>query len=218
MSKHIIFAIGAFLPVLAVIVWRFNHPPAALESVFEVKTAPPQAAPLCPWREPDADMKLFFPDANRREIETRILSGLRAELADRLGRNPTAEENALREYRIYHDSLALGAVLTRRVKGTHGAIEFVLAVDPENRVRGLRLQRLREPDSIAAALQNPEWLHSFEGKTADNPWKLGDDIPEVSAETRDSAGAIVEGARSLLILLAAASQSNAASPVLAPHH
>jgi hypothetical protein len=218
MSKTIIFGATAFGIALAAIVWRVNHAPYAAESVFEVKTAPPQAAPLCPWREPDADMKQFFPDANRYEIETRILSGLRVELAERLGRNPTAEENALRENRIYQDSLALGIVLTRRVKGTHGAIELVLAVDPENRVRGLRLQRLREPGAIAAAIQNPEWLRSFVGKSVDNPWKLGDDIPEVSAEARASAGAIVEGVRSLLILLAAASQSNATSPALVPHH
>ena len=201
-----------------VVVWRVNHWSSASEPPVEVKAAPPPAAPMCPWREPDADLKLFFPGADRCEIETRILSGLRVELAARLGRAPTGDENALRSYRICQGTNALGCVLTRRVKGTHGAIEIVLAVDPENRMRGLRLQRLREPESIAAALQNPDWLRAFAGKQADDSWKLGGDIPEVPADATESAGAIVAGVRSLLILLSTAGQSNLTIPAAASHH
>lgn len=186
--------------------------------MFDPKVRPPQASPLCPWREPTADLKLFFPNATRYEVETRILSGLRVELAERLGRFPTGDENALHVWRIYREEIALGAVLTRRVKGGHGAIELVLAVDAEERVRGLRLQRLREPGPITRSLQNPEWLHSFAGKRADSSWRIGGDIPEVPVETRPAAEAVVEGARSLLILLAASSQAIPTKPAAAPNH
>jgi hypothetical protein len=217
MSRVIFFGAGALVLAAAIVGWRITES-FSLEILPESNARPPQAAPMCPWRDPQSDLKQFFPSATRYEVDTRILSGLRVELAQRLGRTPTGEENALHVYRIYQDKLELGTVLTRRVKGDYGAIELVLAVEPAGQVRGLRLQRLREPDSIAAALKNPEWLHSFEGRNADSSWKIGGDIAEVPSEARQSANAIVEGTRSLLILLAAASLTNAPGPATPSHH
>jgi len=218
MSKAFIFGAGGFVLALGIVVWRVHDLSSAAELPAEVKAAPPAAAPLCPWREPETDMKLFFPGANHCEVETKILSGVRVELAERLGRAPTGDENALRLNRVCRGTNLLGTVLTRRVKGTHGAIEIVLAVDPENRVCGLRLQRLREPESIAAVIQNPAWLRAFAGKQAGDTWQLGGDIPDVSTEAHDSAAAIVEGVRSQLILFSAAGQSNLIIPATNSHH
>ena len=171
---------------------------------------------MCPWREPDLDLREFFSDGARYETETRILSGQRLELSERLGRTPTAGENTLRVHRVFHQQQPMGLVLTSRVKGEYGAIEIVLATFPGGEVRGLRLQRLREPGSIADALQQPDWLAAFRGKTARSQWKLGDDIPDVSPPARLSAAAIVDGVRSLLILLDTAEQDGAIT--VRPHH
>jgi hypothetical protein len=160
-------------------------------------------------------LKLFFPSATSYKVETRILSGLRLELAARLGRTPTGDENALRVYPVYQKQTPLGLVLTRRVKGAHGGIEFVLAVSTNNQVCGLRLQRLREPESSAVALQSSRWLRSFDGRRADSPWQLGQDIPDVPPDARASAESIVDGVRSLLILLATANQER--DLTAAPH-
>ena len=216
MSRPIIFSAGGLALLLALVAWRVVEPSPPSEVVFNPQTRPPPAAPLCPWREPAGDLKLFFPDATRQELEIRILSGQRMELAAQLGRTPTGDENALHVYHVYAGSAPLGVVLTRRVKGAYGAIELVLAVDPDERVRGLRLQRLREPEPAAQALQNPDWLRSFAGKRATDPWKLGHDVPEATPDARSSAEAIVEGVRSLLILLATTGQTNA--PVVIHHH
>lgn len=178
---------------------------------------PPEAAPLCPWREPETDLKTFFPEANRYEVETRILSGLRLDLAARLGRPPTGDENALRLYKVYKDQASLGAVLTRRVKGENGAIELVLTTDTNQSVRGMRFQRLREPEAIAAALQNTNWQAAFVGKRSQDAWQLGSDVPAVPSAAQASAEAVVQGARSLLILLAAA-ESVQAPNVADSHH
>lgn len=167
-----------------------------------------ETAPLCPWREPESDLQIFFPGANHYETETRILSGLRLELAQRLDRTPTAEENALRVYRIHGEERPFGNILTRRVKGEFGAIEIVLAVADDGVVRGVRLQRSREPDAISAALQNAEWLSAFRGKLAESDWRLGSGIPDVPPEARLSAQAVAEGVRSLLVLLDTARASN----------
>jgi hypothetical protein len=146
-------------------------------------------------------LKQLFPTATRCEVETRILSGSREELAERLGRMPTGDENALRLYRVFQETDPLGCVMTRRVKGEYGAIELVLGVDTRKRICGTRLQRMREPEPVARALDNSEWLGSFTGKDAASAWKMGVDLPEVPAEVRVSAEAMVQGARSLLVLL-----------------
>jgi hypothetical protein len=217
MPRPILLGAGGALLALAIAVWWNSS--SSTETLFDPKVRPPETAPLCPWREPASDLKLFFPKGTGYEVETRILSGLRVELAERLGRIPTGDENALHIWRIHQGTAFVGSVLTRRVKGEHGAIELVLAVDPKERVRGLRLQRLREPEPLARVLQNPEWLRSFEGRRADSSWKFGGDIPEVPAEARASAQAIIEGTRSLLILLAASTQASPSSkPATAPHH
>jgi hypothetical protein len=216
MSRSIIIGAGAATLLLALVAWRFNGASPSSEIAFAPKSQPPPAAPLCPWREPENDLKQFFPGATRCERETRILSGRRVELAEQLGRIPTGDENALHVYCIYREQTPLGVVLTRRVKGEYGAIELVLAVNADGTVRGLRLQRLREPAPIAAALQNPDWLHSFAGRRAADSWKLGQDVPEVAAAARSSAEAIVEGARSLLILLATSGQTH--DSIVTHHH
>jgi hypothetical protein len=197
-------ALGAVL-TLSVALWLNGSSPGV--KAFDPKVRPPEAAPMCPWRDPASDLKQFFPDATRHAVETRILSGQRLELAERLGRMPTGDENALHVGRVYAGESLAGSVLTRRVKGEHGVIELVLAVEANGSVRGVRLQRLREPESIAQALQNLNWLRSFKGMRADSSWKLGEDIPGVPAEVCASATAVIEGTRSLLILLAASEEA-----------
>jgi len=217
MSRPVIFGAGALALLFVVLAWRIRDSSSA-EHPFEPNTKLPQAAPLCPWREPASDLKLFFPNATRYEPETRILSGQRLELGARLGRIPTGDENALHLYRSYDDQSPLGIILTRRVKGAYGAIELVLAVGTNGLVRGVRLQRLREPEPIAAALQSPDWLRSFDGQRGDSSWKLGRDIPSVLPEATASAEAIVDGVRSLLILLATSDESHPKNSVAARNH
>jgi hypothetical protein len=165
-----------------------------------------ESAPLCPWREPQRDLRQFFPGATGIHEETRILSHLRVALIHDLGRPLTAEEMLLRPFRILKDGKPIGAVLVRRVKGEYGAIELVLAVKPDGRVRGVRLQRQREPEAVAAALTSPQWLGAFREKSADSPLRVGEDLPAVSGAATVSAMAVAEGVRSLLILLRAAEQ------------
>lgn len=214
MRRPVLFAALAAATCVAFFGWRVTR---RSETFSVPAVTPPEAAPLCPWREPEADLKAFFSGATRYEVQTRILSGLRLELAQRLGRVPTGDENALRLRQIYRDGTVLGTILTRRVKGEYGAIELVLATDTNLCVRGLRLQRLREPESIAGAVQDTNWLRSFVGKRAEDLWRMGSDLPEVPSDARASAAAIVEGVRSSLVSLAAAEAAQAPS-LAAPHH
>jgi len=205
------------LSAIACWVIKGKHPATVL---FEPQIASLQSAPLCPWREPAEDLKSFFPLSTRYEAETRVLSGLRIPLTSLLGRPPTGDENALHIYRVYEQGTGLGVILTQRVKGRYGAMELVLGVDPAGKVCGIRLQRQREPESIASTLQRAEWLGAFIGKQAGDAWKLGEDIPAVPQEAKISAEAIVQGTRSLLILFQAATEAGGggANGVGKPHH
>lgn len=204
--KRTSLILAGLLLLVPVAWWRYSQTRTGA-SVFEPAIQPIQSEPLCPWRQPDEDLKQFFPQATRYQVETRILSGLRPQLTQELGRTPTGGENALQVNRVFVEQTPVGVILTRRVKGNYGAVELVVAVGSDGQVRGLRVQREREPEEIAKVIESPTWLASFAGKSVKSRWRLGDDVPAVSPEARASAEAIVDGTRSLLILLNASEQA-----------
>lgn len=214
--RAVLYGVAGLGLLTAVFFWRTRGISSTSEVPFEAQSKPPEAAALCPWRSPEADLLLFFPEATRHETETRILSGRRLELQKALGRAPAPDEIALHLHRVYRGWELLGTVLTRRAKGEFGGIEFVLAVDRGGLVLGVRLQRQREIEAVASALENPTWLKSFAGKTARDAWKLGSDIASVAPAAEASARALLEGVRSLLVMLALAEQAE--SPAKATHH
>lgn len=145
--------------------------------------------------------------------ETLILSGKRLEVARRLGRQSSAEDNALKVYRILNADHIVGSVVARRVRGESGVIELLLAVGADGNVVGARLQRLREPDAVASRLQSTAWLGRFVGKSGASLWRSGTDFPEVSAAAQPSAEAVLDAARTLLVLLAVADSTPAVGAV-----
>ncbi len=206
MGPRLIYSTVGLGAVLVLAGWFHRMRDSSEVISLQARTERLEAEPICPWRQPESDLHQFFPHATRYETENRILSGQRLELAARLKRTPTAGENVLRLYRVFQDDEILGTLLTGRVKGEYGAIEFVVAVNPAGEISGLRIQRQREPDEIARELQDPAWFKSFRGMTASSDWQLGSHIAEVAPPARKSAEALVEGVRSNLVLLDVSSQ------------
>lgn len=207
MSRPIILGTCALALVLAAAAWRLRESSQPAEIPFEPASTPAQTAPRCPWRDPAGDLREFFPGATRFEPGTHILSGLRLQLAQRLGRAPTGDENLLSIYRIVRDEAPLGTILTGRVKGTYGAIEIVVAVGLDRRARGVKIQRLREPEPIAATLLDAAWLGRFAGRAADSPRDPERDLAGLPDPARESATAVADGVRSLLVLFDTAEES-----------
>jgi hypothetical protein len=77
---------------------------------------------------------------------------------------------------------------------------------------------LREPSTNATALQDSRWLHSFNGKRAEDAWQFEGEISRLPAEARISAAAIADGVRSLLILLAAGGHESSPVPAELTRH
>lgn len=169
---------------------------------------------LCPWRDVEHDRNRFFPAATDVREETLILSGKRTEAARLLGRPATGEENALKVYRVLNRQEVLGAVVARRVRGESGVIELLLAVGANGRIVAAKIQRLREPDAVANALQSSAWLGAFRGKDRNAEWRLGAAIPDVLPDARASASALLDAAHTLLVLL---SIGDSAQPAGADH-
>lgn len=171
-----------------------------------------EPVPIAPWIEPEKDMRTFFAGADRFETEKHPLSALQTELAQKLGRPLESGENLLTVHRIFNASQPVGSVVIRRVKGQHGSIDLAIAISGEQTVRGLRVQRSREPESIEAAISDPQWLETFNGRTANSSWGEPD-VQSLPPEARASAKAIIESVKSVLILHAAVN-----SPASKRHH
>jgi hypothetical protein len=209
-KRSMLFGVLAVLSLLAAGTLYWLVPGLKAVEVYAPTARASAATPLCPWRTPEEDMRAFFPGATRYNTHVEILSDRLVQLKERLGHWPRPEENPFYIHKVYAANRPLGRVALRRVKGEFGAIEIVLAVDNSGTVRGARLQRLREPAGTAQTLQSSQWLRSFYGKDQRSAWKLGVDVPDVPLHARKSATAVVEGVRSLLILLDEASQATPA--------
>lgn len=160
-----------------------------------------ESAPVCPWREPILDLGRLFPPATNYVTETRILSGLTAELRRRLGRQMTTDENPLRIHRVRHGDQTPGCVLVSRIKAEHGSIEIVTGISGNGAVRGVLIQSQREPEAVARIITSSNFLAAFAGKNAAAALRLGEDLPTVPTEARVTAQAVADGVRSQLIVL-----------------
>jgi len=198
----------------AIVAWRMVKVAESSHAPFEPASRLIEPAPLCPWRDPQGDLERFFSGADRWQTETRVLSGKRLDLEKQFGRPPAADENAVQLHRVFRGPEFAGTILTRRAKGEHGAIEIVLGVNPDKTIRGVHLQRLREPPEIAESL-----IHSgaFEGRTLGSGWDADRDFPPVKAQARISFAAVAEAVRCLLVLLATSEQPEAFEPTRRHH-
>ena len=182
------------------VVMRTAPPPVPL---FKVRpnSAAVSAPGLCPWRTPSADMAALFPGSTREERHVLFLSGLLTPLQHRLGLGSPIDDNSLYVYHVLRGSKDMGSVLIKRASGEYGAIEVVVGVGRDGKIRGVRLQRYREPDTIASAIASPSWLNQFRGKSASSALKLGSDISQVRPVARKSAMVVVQAVRTLTIEL-----------------
>jgi hypothetical protein len=197
------YGVIILLAAVTALVCTRNRTEIKTEPATAAKFTPAEEEPVCPWREPERDMTLFFPEATNHKQEARPLSGMRLDLQRILGRQPSAADQLLRVNWIEKNGEILGSIILKRVKGEHGAIELVIAQSLDGTIRGVRAQRCREPEQVAQNFGPPGWISAFSGKTATNRFALGDDLP-MPSEGQESARAIAEGVRLSLAVFALA--------------
>lgn len=193
------FAVLAALSLGAAIVFALRGPrdSGLPRAAYSAASRSAVAASMCSWREPKSDMAAFFPGATGYHADTVVLSRHKVAIEKRLGGAYHMDSTALYVYRIEQGGAVVGTVAVRRVAGPHGAIEVVAALDPNRRIAGVRIQRMREPEPAAKAISNPQWLGGFRGMSADSfDSPASHPLPPDASE---AAEAVRTAVRSLLV-------------------
>lgn len=138
-------------------------------------------ADVCVWRDPDRTMSMIFPQArDYKTLDRKITKEKQENIERRLGKPPgVGERETWSHYEITGSNGTIGYVIADAEKGEYGAIEVVMGLTPDSKVKQVYIQRAREKDK---EFKSKEFLDQFVGKTEESPITIGKDI-----KTTDSA-------------------------------
>lgn len=129
-------------------------------------------ADVCVWRDPERTMIKLFPEAKDYKTEVYKPNPDQIERIEALAGVPllASEKVEYNLYAITADGRTLGWVLALAGTGEYGAIETVVGLDTDRRIRGVYLQRIRERQN--KALKSDEFLSQFRGKTLQDTFDI----------------------------------------------
>jgi hypothetical protein len=139
---------------------------------------------------------LLFPAAKGFVEQPLKLSG---EQRDRIkamaGVRQRTDEQKL--WRAERDGQLLGWFFVDEVIGKHEFITYAAAVSPEGKVLGLEILSYRE--THGGQVREAAWRKNFVGKTLADPFKLDEDVPNISGATL-SCRNLTDGVKRLLAI------------------
>ena len=95
------------------------------------------------------------------------------------------------------DGEPVGWFMVDDVIGKHEYITYALGIDNDGAIIGLEILSYRE--AHGGEVREASWRNNFKHKTLADPFKLGDDVPNLSGATL-SCRNLVEGAKRLLVI------------------
>jgi len=200
MKRAAWLAVGMAVVGVAVFVAVRSQDDQVPISLLRADSTPQNETPgMCPWRSPKADMQAFFPSSMRYEQRMLIFSDLRMDITKALGPKIPIDANGIYIYPVYDGKSRIGTIIPQRFPGEYGVIEYVAAFDPAGKIVGVKVQRLREPDATAKAIESTSWLGAFDGRDMKSGFVLGTDIPKVDPAASTTAQAFVDSVRRLTI-------------------
>jgi Na+-translocating ferredoxin:NAD+ oxidoreductase RnfG subunit len=140
--------------------------------------------------------KQIFPEA---QVAKPLLLKLSESQRDRIkalsGMRQRWEEQKV--WRMEKDGVLLGWFIVDDVVGKHEFITYGAGLSPDGRVISIEVMSYRETkgDQIRAA----GWRRNFTGKTLADPFKLDEDIPNISGATLSSRN-VTDGVKRLLAM------------------
>lgn len=148
-----------------------------LLALLWVKSA---SADVCVWRDPDKTMSKLFPEARdyvtiTKKLTQEIVASIEKQLGTKLDDSEKAEFNFY-DLRALKDGkpTSVGTAMALAGKGEFGAIEVVIGVDLQGKIRAVYIQRSREKAS--KALKSDAFLKQFTRKSVADPLEFGKDI------------------------------------------
>lgn len=91
----------------------------------------------------------------------------------------------------------IGTILALAGKGEYGTIEVVIGMDSAGNLVGAYIQRTRE--RVSKALQSPEFLNQFAGKTKNDGFDVGKDIKPASADAEKASRVVAFVVKKMLV-------------------
>lgn len=163
----------------------------------------PLRADVCVWRNPERTMQKLFPEArDYKTITAKMTSERIAAIESAIG--ALLDESEKKEFDRYEITgvsegkpQKIGTVLALAGKGEYGAIEVVIGVDPRGKVVGVYIQRSRE--RVTKALQSPDFLNQFAGKTKNDGFDVGNDINPASPDAEAASRVVAFVVKKMLV-------------------
>lgn len=166
-------------------------------------TASVVRADVCVWRDPERTMQKLFPQARDYKTRTEKMTPARIAAIEK-GLGVPLEDTERKEFDLYEITGSadgkpqkLGTVLALAGKGEYGTIEVVVGVDGAGKLVGVYIQRTRE--RVSKALQSPEFLKQFAGKTRNDGFDIGKDIKPASADAENASRVVAFVVKKMLV-------------------
>ncbi|WP_338114973.1 FMN-binding protein [Novosphingobium olei] len=104
-------------------------------------------------------------------------------------------------WRAQRGTATLGWIIVDEVIGKHEYITYATGISPDGHVLGVEILSYRE--SKGGQVRDPRWRDKFRGKTLADPFRLNQDIPNISGATLSSRN-VTDGVKRLLAIHAVA--------------
>ena len=140
--------------------------------------------------------KAIFPDA--QSFETQLLK-ISAEQKDKIKSMSGVRQrwDTQRAWRAVKDGKTLGWFLIDEVIGKHEFITYGVGLTPDGHVLGVEVMSYRE--SYGGGVREAGWRKNFVGKTLADPFKLDEDVPNISGGTLSSRN-LLDGVKRVLVI------------------
>jgi Na+-translocating ferredoxin:NAD+ oxidoreductase RnfG subunit len=100
-------------------------------------------------------------------------------------------------WRAERDGALVGFFIVDEVIGKHEFITYATAISPDGKVLGLEVMSYRE--THGGQIRDASWRQHFVGKTLASPFKLDQDVPNISGATLSSRN-VLDGVKRLLVI------------------
>lgn len=139
---------------------------------------------------------LLFPGAGQfTEAPLKLSEEQRSRIRDMAGVRQRWEEQKV--WRAEANGRLVGWFIVDDVVGKHEFITYATAISPEGKVLGIEVLSYRE--THGSQIRTPEWRKHFAGKTLADPFKLDEDVPNISGATL-SCRNVLDGVKRLLVI------------------
>ena len=144
--------------------------------------------------------KLLFPAAEHFIEAPVTLSDEQLQAFKKIA-NTRPRNTTQKAWRVEQKGVPSGWFFVDDVIGKHEFITYAAAISAEGKIIGVEILSYRE--THGGQIIKPEWRQNFVGKTVADPFKLNQDIPNISGATL-SCRNVTDGVKRLLVLHAVA--------------